>query len=189
MVDVALVVPDAVLDVRYATPHNVTGAPLPGYGDPLAWLDEALAGWLEDGAGRLRSEGYRLVVYDAYRPVQAAKALADWARRTDQAWLLDGYISETSRHSRGTAIDVGMVTLEGGPVDLGTGFDDFGEQAHTRNAEGEALEHRLLLRRCMMAAGFEDYRREWWHFDAPDLHRPLRDEPYPRGNEVPGRDG
>ena len=178
MVDVAQVVPDAVLDIRYATVHNPTGAPLPGYGAPLAWLDEALADWLEDGATRLRKEGFRLVVYDAYRPERAARALGDWARRTGQAWLLDGYISETSRHSKGTAIDVGLVTTSGLPVDLGTGFDDFGEQAHTRNAEGDALANRLLLRRCMMAAGFEDYRREWWHFDAPDLVRPLRDEPY-----------
>ncbi len=180
MVDVAQLVPDAILDIRYATDDNLTEAPLPGYGHPAAWLGEALADLLVDGARRLRDEGYRLVVYDAYRPRRAAEALGQWARDHDHAWLLDGYISETSRHSMGTAIDVGLIHIDGRPVALGTGFDDFGEQAHTRNASGDALAHRLLLRRCMMAAGFEDYRREWWHFDVPALERPLRDEPYPR---------
>ena len=179
LVDVARLVPDAILDIRYAHAHNVTGAPLPGYGSPRAWIDEALADWVVEGAQRLRRSGFRLVVYDAYRPLRAARALGDWARRTDQHWLLDGYISETSRHSKGTAIDVGLITLDGGTVELGSGFDIFGPSAHTRHATGDALRHRLILRECMMAAGFEDYRREWWHFDAPGVDRPLRDEPYP----------
>jgi D-alanyl-D-alanine dipeptidase len=182
MVDVAHVVPDALLDIRYATADNLTGAPLPGYGRPAAWLDDALADRLADGARRLRDEGFRLIVYDAYRPRRAALALGAWARDTGQAWLLDGYISEASRHSKGTAIDVGLIRVDGAAVDLGTGFDDFGAQAHTRNAVGMALEHRLLLRRCMMASGFEDYRREWWHFDVPALERPLRDTPYPQAS-------
>ncbi len=178
LVDVAELLPDAVLDIRYATADNVTGAPLPGYDIAAAWLDEALAPWLVRAASLLRDEGLRLVVYDAYRPRRAALALGAWARATGQEWLLDGYIAETSRHSRGTAIDVGLVRLDVDPVDLGTGFDDFGPQAHTREATGEALANRLLLRRCMMEAGFEDFRMEWWHFDAPALERPLRDAPY-----------
>lgn len=170
--------PDAVPDVRYATPHNCTGTVLPGYAGQRAWCDAAMVPLLQEAAEGLRMRGFRLVVFDAYRPLRAARWMGDWARRTDRAWLLDGYISETSRHCKGTAIDVSLVREDGVRVDMGTDFDAFGPAGHTLNAEGDALKHRLLLKSAMCGAGFEDYRREWWHFDLPGWERALRDEVY-----------
>jgi zinc D-Ala-D-Ala dipeptidase len=176
--DVFKVVPDAIPDIRYATPNNITGRILPGYSGPKAWCDEVMVPILVDAAAELRRQRFRLIVFDAYRPHRAALAMGQWARDTDQHWLLEGYISEVSRHCKGIAIDVGLATANGAIVDMGSGFDVFGVAGHTLNAEGRALEHRLILKEAMCGAGFEDYRKEWWHFDLPKEDRALRDEPY-----------
>lgn len=182
-VDLCARFPQLAIDLRYRRSANVTGAPLPGYGTAEVWLHERVAERLSAAVQALQRAGYGLIVYDAYRPLRAARALAQWARDTDQAWLLDGYIAETSRHSRGTAIDLGLLR-DGDVVPMGTDFDAFGPDGHTLNASGAALDNRLRLRDAMLAAGLEDYRREWWHFDLPALDAPEQgcpflDLPYP----------
>src|SRR6266487_1782247 len=88
------------VDLRYATPNNFTGAPLPGYEAPRALLRREVAAALGRVQARLRSKGLGLRIFDAYRPVRATRAMVDWAERTGNRVLLDsGYIARRSRHN------------------------------------------------------------------------------------------
>jgi D-alanyl-D-alanine dipeptidase len=164
--DLALAVPGIVLDIRYATPNNFTGAPLPGYARPRAWMRDAAAAALARVQADLAADGLGLRVFDAYRPSRATAAMVRWARSTRRDDLLrDGYIAARSKHNQGVAIDLTLCDLATGePLPMGTEFDVFDPSAHVENAKGDALRNRHRLRRAMQAHGFASYAKEWWHF-------------------------
>ena len=177
-VDLATV-PGLVLDIRYATADNFTGAPLPGYGAPAAWLRAEAARALGRAAARLQAEGYILVVYDAYRPKRASAAMWDWAEAQGRTDLFaDGWIARKSGHNQGGTVDVGLLDAAGAPLDLGTPFDSFVAASHAEAATGAALERRHALRDAMKAEGFAPYAQEWWHFRYPLLDALPIDVPY-----------
>lgn len=180
MVDLMHAVPGLRLDVRYARSDNFTGAPLPGYEVEAAWMAEAPARALAKVQHDLREQGLGLVVFDAYRPRRATKAMVEWAEANGRLDLLDdGYVARTSGHARGHTVDLGLVDLGSGEVlDMGTDFDTFSAASHTRRAEGEVLERRMLLRDAMRRRGFKPYAREWWHFAHPTEGLPSRDVAY-----------
>ena len=169
LVDVRSVDSTIQVDVRYAGPHNFTGAPLPGYDVPRVLLRREAALALGRVQRRLVSGGLGLRVFDGYRPVRATLAMVAWAERTGHVALLDsGYIARRSRHNMGVAVDLTLVDLETGTeVPMGTPFDTFSEAAHTANAEGRVRRYRQLLVSVMAAEGFENYDQEWWHFSYP----------------------
>ena len=164
--DLAIAVPGIVLDIRYATANNFTGAPLPGYARAGAWMRDAAAAALARAQADLATDGLGLRVFDAYRPSRATAAMVKWARATRRGDLLrDGYIAARSKHNEGVAIDLTLCELATGePLPMGTEFDVFDERAHLVNAKGEALRNRHRLRRAMQAHGFAPYAKEWWHF-------------------------
>lgn len=173
--------PGLRVEARYATANNFTGAPLPGYEVGGAWLLDGPAEALGRVQRRLEADGYGLLVYDAYRPLRATKAMVDWAHRTDQVHLLnDGYIARRSNHNRGNTVDLTLVHLSSGePLDMGTPWDTLDERAHTRNAQGEVAANRQRLVAAMRAEGFKNYWKEWWHFSHGEgADAPHRDVPY-----------
>ena len=155
-----------VVTLRYATPDNFTGAPLPGYGANRALLRREAAAALARVQRALADSGLSLQIWDAYRPVRATLAMVAWTRRAGREDLLrDGYIASRSRHNLGLAIDLTLVDLRTGvPLDMGTAFDTFSLAAHTANADGSTLERRLKLKRLMESEGFVNYEQEWWHY-------------------------
>lgn len=167
--------PLPVVDVRYATENNFTGAPLPGYETPVALLRPDAAAALERVAARLAEEGLGLKVWDAYRPRRASVAMVEWARRSGNLWVIEeGYVAPESGHNLGATIDLTLVRLEdGAELDMGTGYDEFVEAAHTANASGEVLRNRRRLVDAMEAEGWENYALEWWHFSFPTRAPPL----------------
>lgn len=186
-VSVTEAAPDAVLDIRYAGTYNFVGERIDGYGDHRALLTTQAAQALRGAADALRKDGYRLVIYDAYRPQRAVDHFIRWAQSPDErmraAFYPDidkahlfarGYIIGRSGHSRGSTIDLTICRMDGESVDMGGPFDFFGP----RSAHGAAgltarqAENRAYLRRTMEAHGFQPYVEEWWHYT-------LRDEPYP----------
>lgn len=170
--------PGLRFEIGYATAANFTGAVLPGYEHAGAWLRKEAAQSLAQIQTELAKEAMALVIYDAYRPARASAAMVIWARATGHdAWLKEGYIAEYSNHSRGTAVDVSL-SLRGNPLDMGSGWDQFGPSARTTAVTGTALENRLRLRNIMVAAGWTPYGKEWWHFDFPLPDLPLLDLPY-----------
>jgi D-alanyl-D-alanine dipeptidase len=178
--DLRAVLPGACFHIGYHRADNFTGAPLPGYGAPGAWLLKAPADALIDVQADVRAAGFTLIVYDSYRPYRGTQAMVAWATRTDQVVLLDtGYIARRSRHNHGDTIDLGLadpVTCE--PIDMGTPWDTLDERSHTMNATGKALENRMVLKHAMENHGFHYYSKEWWHFQFGLEGTKARDVPY-----------
>ena len=176
LVEVTSVVPDAVVDLRYATPDNfMKKAVYPSNARCL--LLERSAKQLKAAADVLREKGFRLRLYDCYRPHHVQFEL--W-----KVMPIPGYVAEPvkgSNHNRGGAVDLGLVTLDGKDVEFPSTYDFFGKAAHHAYTEGttDALAHRELLRSTMETAGFKKNPMEWWHYDLPDAAKyPLRDEPF-----------
>ena len=164
-----------MVDLRYATANNFTGAPLPGYLANRAFLRREAAAALARVQRDLRPQGLGIKVFDAYRPVRATLAMVDWTQRVNRPDLLkDGYIASRSRHNLGLAIDCTLIDLASGrELDMGTPFDTFSPAAHTANASGQVALNRQKLKTAMEKEGFVNYDQEWWHFSF-DVPNPLR---------------
>lgn len=182
LVDVSTLAPDIVVEMRYAGSDNFTGAPVPGYEAKKCLLLKPAAEALAQVQADLRSQHLSLVLYDCYRPVRAVHAFVDWAhdlsdQRTkaehypnvDKSALLGPYIAETSGHSRGATVDLGLLRCEAQactPLDMGADFDLFDPRANTDSPDITAVqrENRKLLLDAMKKRGFVNYPMEWWHF-------------------------
>lgn len=133
--------------------------------------------------------GYRLKIYDAYRPQRAVAHFMRWAKDADDVRMkpcfypdLDksvlfaqGYIAGKSGHSRGSTVDLTLFDMKTGKeVDMGGTFDWFGEESHPGYRGVTETQHgnRMLLREIMTSHGFKPIAEEWWHFT-------LADEPHP----------
>jgi zinc D-Ala-D-Ala dipeptidase len=170
-----------VVDLRYATSNNFTGAPLPGYGANRAYLRREAAVALARVQKDLNPRALGLKIFDGYRPVRATLAMVDWTARVHRPDLLtDGYIASRSRHNLGLAVDLTLIELPSGrELEMGTPFDTFSTAAHTANASGLAATNRQKLKSAMEAEGFVNYDQEWWHytFSVPNplrFDRPIR---------------
>jgi len=128
LVDVTTVIPDVVLDIRYATTANFTGAVL--YPHAVCKLRRAVAERLARAAARLRTQDRRLLIWDCYRP-RAIQALL-WERVPDPRYVAPPKVG--SRHNRGAAIDLGLADAAGAPVVMPTAFDEFSRAAHRAQA-------------------------------------------------------
>ena len=172
-VEVSTVIPDAVIDIRYATKDNFTGEVL--YPKAVCKLRRAVATRLAKAAAALRKQDRRLLVWDCYRPLSIQKIL--WERVPDPRYVADP--KQGSRHNRGAAIDVALVDKDGNPVTLPTKFDEFTKAAHRKTAlRGKPGVEAKRLSDAMTAAGFAPMRTEWWHFDAPESAKyAISDEP------------
>ncbi len=176
-VDVRTVVPDAIIDLRYATPKNFVGTPLYPAG-ARCLIQESLAPALTKAAGILRSSGFALVFWDCYRPHSVQVRMFDAV--PDPAWVArPGPFSRS--HESGRSVDV---TLGGtqGLLDMGTDFDDFTARANAYATAGVSVaqqRNRAVLREAMAAGGLAVYSGEWWHFDGPGagVQRPVVDIP------------
>ena len=173
LVDVASVIPDAVIDIRYATKDNFTGDVL--YPKAVCKLRRAVAKRLAKAAEALRAQDRRLLVWDCYRPRSIQELL--WKKVPDPRYVADPKVG--SKHNRGAAIDLAVVDKAGKPVVLPTKFDEFTKAAHRDRAlAGDKGAEARRLARAMRGAGFTGMPTEWWHYDAPDSARyALSDEP------------
>jgi D-alanyl-D-alanine dipeptidase len=175
LVDVQKVDSTIVVDLRYATPNNFTGAPLPGYKGNHAYLRAEAADALALVQEDLRAQGYGLKIFDAYRPVRASEAMVTWTQTAKRPDLLrDGYIASRSKHNLGAAVDLTLINLATkAEITMGTPFDHFSPAAYTKNASGVILRNRLLLKKVMERQGFANYENEWWHYSYP-VANPVR---------------
>jgi D-alanyl-D-alanine dipeptidase len=140
-------------------------------------LLERSASMLVRAADALRAKGFRLRLYDCYRPHSVQFEL--WKVMPKPGYVADP--KKGSNHNRGGAVDLGLVTLDGGEVEMPSGYDFFGPAAHHgfAGATAVATANREALRSAMEAVGFKKNPMEWWHYDLPDAAKfPLRDEPF-----------
>lgn len=168
-------IPDLVVELIYATPHNFTKVAVYPEG-AIAYLCPEPAMRLKKVQDSLRKKGLRLKVWDAYRPHSVQKIF--WNLVPDPRYV--GNPAVGSKHSRGAAVDVTLIDASGKELPMPSEFDDFSERAHrtNRNCDPEVLKNVDLLTDEMVAAGFGHYPTEWWHFEDPDWKNyPLLDEP------------
>jgi D-alanyl-D-alanine dipeptidase len=151
---------DVLVDIAYASAANFTGSAV--YARPGCYLHPDAAERLAVAVALARPLGLRLKIFDAFRPAEAQWVL--WRARPDPEFLADP--RRGSPHSRGAAVDLTLVDADGNDLDMGTGFDAFTPLSHHgATAVGAAAQrNRLLLLGLMTAAGWDFYRREWWHY-------------------------
>ena len=157
-------VPGVVLEMRYATDKNITGKPL--YPNGKAWLRLETIRKLAKVAGALEEKGYRLVIWDAWRPAYAQKAL--WAAKPDGRFLTPP--NKISRHTRGTSVDVSLADKSGKILEMPSDHDEFNAKADEdfSDVPKETARRARILRNAMFAAGFSGVPDEWWHYDLRD---------------------
>ena len=182
-------VPAIVQEIRYYSTYNFIGDRIDGYEQPCAIITKEAARALKAVSNEMNVKGYRLKVFDAYRPATAVKHFVLWGiedldQRMKPFFYPDlektalfelGYIASQSSHSRGSTVDLTLLDMATGKeVDMGSPFDYFSEVSHPdyRGITDEQYENRMMLRNVMMKHGFDPIYCEWWHFT-------LRDEPYP----------
>ena len=182
-------VPDIIQEIRYHSSYNFIGERIDGYEEPVALLSLEAARALKDVSRELFVKGYRLKVFDAYRPARAVRQFVLWGLEdTDvrmkpyfypdlekQELFVKGYIAKQSSHSRGSTVDLTLLEMKTGKeADMGGPFDYFSELSHPdyKGITDEQFENRMLLRNAMLRNGFLPYDCEWWHFT-------LDNEPHP----------
>jgi D-alanyl-D-alanine dipeptidase len=185
------IIPDIVIDIRYFTENNFTGCRIDGYEAPACILTRDAALALKQVQTELHKSGLGLKIFDAYRPQSAVRHFVRWAQdHADQKMKsrfypdLDkqdlfslGFIVEQSGHSRGSTVDLTIVSLDVGTMrelDMGTEWDYFGSSSAPSDTTVSNAQraNRMLLQDVMHRAGFVPVDQEWWHFT-------LKDEPYP----------
>lgn len=182
-------VPSIIQEIRYHSTYNFIGERIDGYEEPCALLTIEAARALKSVSNELLVQGYRLKVFDAYRPATAVKHFVLWGiEDTDirmkpyfypelekQELFKKGYIAGKSSHSRGSAVDLTLLDMKTGKeLDMGSPFDLFSPLSHPdcRDITDEQFKNRMILQDAMVRGGFEPIFCEWWHFM-------LKDEPYP----------
>lgn len=188
-VSVGEVIPDVLLDIRYFSSFNFIGKRIDGYEEPAAILTREAAQALKEASREAMEQGFRLKIYDAYRPQKAVDHFVRWAKDPEDIRMKaffypdlekteiipQGYIAEHSGHSRGSTVDLtlfDMATQQ--DVDMGGTFDFFGELSHPDYSGVSEVQHanRMLLQSLMVKHGFRPLETEWWHFT-------LENEPWP----------
>ena len=182
-------IPGIIQEIRYYSTYNFIGDRIDGYEEPCALLTKEAARALKAVSGEMNVQGYRLKVFDAYRPARAVRHFVLWGvddldlrmkpffypELEKQELFKQGYIASRSSHSRGSAVDLTLLDMSTGrEVDMGSPFDLFSGLSHpdSRDVTDEQYENRMFLQNAMVRNGFEPIDCEWWHFR-------LCDEPYP----------
>ena len=188
-VSIGDVIPDVLLDIRYYSSFNFIGERIDGYEEPVALLTREAAKALKAVSDEAMEQGFRLKIFDAYRPQKGVDHFMRWAKdpadiRMKRYFYPDlekkdiiprHYIAEHSGHSRGSTVDLTLFDMATQrDLDMGGTFDFFGEKSHPDYAgvSGEQHENRMLLQRLMVKHGFCPLDSEWWHFT-------LGNEPWP----------
>ncbi|MEN6318045.1 MAG: M15 family metallopeptidase [Syntrophaceae bacterium] len=213
-VDVKELSPSILLDIRYYSPYNFVGQRIDGYNAPKCILTKEAASALAKVQKEFEKFSFSLKVYDCYRPQRAVDHFVRWVKNMSDTRMKEEfyptlrksdllkrvYIDARSGHSRGSTVDLTLVSLpvpeqvvyqpgeklhacylpadkrfKDNSIDMGTGFDCFHNLSHTATKEVGAKQrkHRLLLKSIMEKHGFKNYNKEWWHFT-------LRKEPFPK---------
>ena len=182
-------VPGVIQEIRYHSTYNFVGERIDGYEEPVALITIEAARALKSVANEMNVQGYRLKVFDAYRPLCAVKHFVLWGIEDQdirmkpyfypdlqkQELFSGGYIASRSSHTRGSTVDLTLLDMTTGKeLDMGSPFDLFSGISHpdSRQVTDEQYANRMILQSVMVRNGFEPIDCEWWHFT-------LQDEPYP----------
>ena len=167
LVEIKAIVPSIVVELRYASPHNVTGRALYPTGT-RALILPSVAQQLANAQKFLCQYGYGLEIWDAYRPKAAQELL--WQLTGKSEYIADPENGFGSMHSWGVSVDATLVDSWGHLVSMPTGFDEFTPAARMYYQGSDSLvrAHLRLLQIAMGGNNFYGLRIEWWHFTTVD---------------------
>ncbi len=157
---------DGVLvNLIYASADNLVGRAVYAPGARSALRPEA-ANCLYKAIAAAKRCSLKLVIYDAYRPAAIQKIF--WQTLPDPRYIADANLG--SNHTRGVAVDVGLIDANGKTLDMGTGFDEMCDQSHHDRDDlpVEIQQNRHLLLGIMLQSGFTSIPTEWWHYELPN---------------------
>lgn len=182
-------IPSVVLEMRYFSKNNFIGTVIDGYQKPKAYLTKQACEKLKEASKDFFKLGYRIKIFDAYRPQRSVDHFVRWAKDEKDTLMkaiyyprvakkdlfkLD-YIASKSGHTRGSTLDLTLVDAKTGKeIDMGSPYDFFGKISwpFAQSISETQKQNRMLLRKIMLANGFRPYVCEWWHFT-------LVNEPFP----------
>jgi len=152
---------DFVYDMKYAAEDNFLKSKV--YDCVECYLRLKTAKALIKANGKFMKLGYKIKLYDCYRPLDVQKKM--WAIVSNPNYVADP--RKGSIHNRGGAVDISLVDINGKELDMGTSFDFFGPEASHdyKNFSKEILENRSLFKRIMISAKFQSFDSEWWHYN------------------------
>ena len=158
---------DFVLDLKYATADNFLHQKV--YDCPECFLRSSTAKALAKANQEFMKLGYRIKLYDCYRPLDVQKKM--WKILPGTNYVANP--NKGSKHNRGAAVDLTLVDAKGNELDMGTKFDFFGKEAHHTylNHSKEVLANRKLLKETLDKYNFRSIYNEWWHYEfRPERH-------------------
>jgi len=165
MVDVSVLIPDAIIDMRYATENNFLKKKV--YGANICLLRKRVAHRLKRVADKLRDQKMRIVLWDCYRPYPVQVKM--W-----EIHPVPGEVANPkygSNHNKGAAVDLTLARNDGSYLEMPTDFDSFTPAAWRNATKGipkHQLKNRDTLKDAMKAAGFLGIKKEWWHYNTPE---------------------
>lgn len=166
--------PDIIVDLRYATTNNFTQHVI--YDFTTAIARTGTAHKLAKASKLVKQQGYRLKIWDAYRPVSAQERLFEVYPDPEFVAKPNPNFS----HQKGVTFDVTLTFADGTECEMPTAFDDFSEQAH-RDATWSTTQTKYykILDDAMTKAGFVGYENEWWDYrdSQMDEYQPLAANP------------
>lgn len=167
-----------VLDIRYATEDNFMKQKV--YPCAKALLRKVAAEALFEAHQKFKEKGYRIKIYDGYRPLSVQWIL--WNTTTNKNYVANP--RKGSNHNKGCAVDMTLVDSLGNELNMGTGYDFFGKEAHhtfvnfPADTKDEILKNRKTLKTIMASVGFSSISNEWWHYNFK-IKYPVSDTPLP----------
>jgi len=154
-----------VLDIRYATINNFTKEVI--YNCPRCYVRKALAEKLYVLRDKLDDQGYKIKLFDCYRPKPAQEKLWDIVPNKNYVTPPE----KGSMHNRGLAVDLTLLDANGNQLDMGTAYDHFGKEAHIEYLDitPEVKRNRAILFSSMKKVGLSGIRTEWWHYSLKNV--------------------
>ena len=154
-------IPDIAIDLKYATADNFTGTVIYDFND--AYLRYGTVKKLAVAQEKLKSMGYRIKIWDTYRPFSAQEKL--WQVCPNPRYVAN-LANGMKAHNLGGTIDMTIVTLDGEEVEMPTGFDDFSLKADRdySDVSETAATNAMMLEQVMTECGFKGYQGEWWDY-------------------------
>jgi len=137
-------------------------------------------------SSKLLPDGYKFVVFDAYRPLEVQQSIFTDLKNilcyenptkndAEITLMTETYVSFPSSnplfpspHTTGGAIDLSICDESGKLLDMGTPFDSFDIDSRTNptsKCSQLVYDNRKLLYNIMTYVGFTNYPDEWWHYD------------------------
>ena len=167
-------IPDIAIDLKYATADNFTGTVIYDFND--AYLRYGTVKKLAVAQEKLKSMGYRIKIWDTYRPFSAQEKL--WQVCPNPRYVAN-LANGMKAHNLGGTIDMTIVTLDGEEVEMPTGFDDFSLKADRdySDVSETAATNAMMLEQVMTECGFKGYQGEWWDYSDTTAYEAYDFEP------------